>query len=385
MGEADAANSAREPARWGEARRAPPAEGGRERHPLIDERRLARRVGAGILIFALVAAVALMLLAGVTLAPGFVLHVDFERIANLKPGAKVMMCGREVGEIVAIRFAPKGSFLQPKKPSADEPEEPRLTLDLWMRYRYQKNIHRNSELFVNSAGLLGDQYLEVGAPPGEPGPVVKWGEHVRGIDPPRIDRLLQSTHRTLQVTTAYLRELKPFTDEIAAAIKHLGEIQKEAGLDEARLEETRTRIVATIEEGQQAWAAIQQGTHRGADLKALREELGQLGDRLGDDFRLLGKKLDVVMARLESAQDVWSPERRARITRAFATLRRVVELAEKIARDGRAIVAMVERGEGNIGAFRQDLELWDDFHYVHKMLKDRPWSVIVKPRKPVPE
>jgi hypothetical protein len=214
---------------------------------------------------------------------------------------------------------------------------------------------------------------------------VRWGEHVRGVDPPRIDRLLQSTHRTLQVTTSYLRELKPFTDELMAAFKHLGEIQREAGLDEKRLEEMRARVETTITEGQAAWAALQQGTHQGADLKALREEFGRFGDRLGDDLRALGRKVDVVIARLEGAKDLWSPARREQLARAFATLRRVLDLAEKIARDGRAIVAMVERGEGNIGAFRQDLELWDDFHYVHKMLKDRPWSVIVKPRKPKPE
>ncbi|MBI5481340.1 MAG: MCE family protein [Deltaproteobacteria bacterium] len=350
-----------------------------------DEGRLARRVGAGILVFALAAAVLTMLLSGVTLAPGFILHVDFERIANLKPGAKVMMCGRQVGEIVAVRLAPKGTFLQKKRQAADEPEEARLTLDLWLRWRYQRYIHRNSEFFVNSAGLLGDQYLEVGAPRGEPGPTVKWGEHIRGIDPPRLDRLLQKTYGSLQVVTTVIRELKPFTAEITAAVQHLTEIQREAGIDGARLDETRARIEATINEGQAAWAALQQGTHRGADLRALQEELGRLGDRLGDDLRLLGRKLDLLMARLEGAKDIWSPERRARITRAFATLRRVVDLAEKIARDGRAIVAMVERGEGNVGAFSQDQELWDDFHYVHKVLKDRPWSLIVKPRRPVRE
>jgi len=350
-----------------------------------DDRRLARRVGAGLLIFGLVAAVVTMLLSGVTVAPGFILHVDFERIANLKAGAKVMMCGREVGEVVAVRLAPKGTFLQKKKASPDEPEEARLTLDLWVRWRYQKYIHRNSEFFVNSAGLLGDQYLEVGAPRGEPGPTVKWGEHVRGVDPPRIDRLLQKTYGSLQEVTTYLREIKPFTAEITAAVQHLREIQREAGIDQLRLEETRARIEATIDEGQAAWAAIQQGTNKGADLRALQEELGKIGDRLGDDLRLLGRKLDVLMARLEGAKDIWSPERRQRIARAFATLRRVVDLAEKLARDGRAIVAMIERGEGNVGAFRQDKELWDDFHYVHKVLKDRPWSLIAKPRKPARE
>jgi ABC-type transporter Mla subunit MlaD len=350
-----------------------------------DESRLARRVGAGILVFALVAAVVVMLLSGVTLAPGFVLHVDFERIANLKPGAKVMMCGREVGEIVGVRLAPKGSFLQQRPQSLDEPEEPRLTLDLWVRWRYQKHIHRNSEFFVNSVGLLGDQYLEVGAPKGEPGPTVRWGEHVRGIDPPRIDRLLQKTYGSLQVVTQYLTEAKPLVEELTTAFKHLGELQREAGLDEARLEATRARVAATIDEGQAAWATIKQGTHDGADLKALQEQFGRIGDRLGDDLRLLGRKLDLLMERLESARDLWSPERRARIERAFTTLRRVVSLAERIARDGRAIVALVERGEGNIGAFRRDRELWDDFHHVHKLLKDRPWSVIVKPRNPARE
>jgi ABC-type transporter Mla subunit MlaD len=350
-----------------------------------DERRLARRVGAGILCFALVAAVATMLLSGVTLAPGFILHVDYERIGNLKPGAKVMMCGQEVGEILAIHLAPKGSFLQKKAESPDEPEEPRLTLDLWLRWRFRKYIHVNSELFVNSVGLLGEQYLEIGAPRGEPGPTVRWGQHLRGVDPPRIDRLLQQVHRNLKAVTALIREIRPFTEEIAAAFRHLGEIQREAGLDAARLAATRRRVDATITEGQAAWRDLERSTHRGADLRALRDELDALGGRVGDDLRLLGERLDVVLARLEGAQDLWAPDRRRRIRGAVARFRHAVALLERLVRDGRAIAALVARGEGNVGAFLKDKELWDDFHYVHKILKSRPWELIVKPRRPVRE
>ena len=346
---------------------------------LVGER-TARRVGAGILCLGLVLAVATMLLAGYSVAPGFILHVDFERISNLKPGGKVMMCGRDVGEIVGIRLAPRASFLQRRDPA--EPEEARLTLDLWLRLKYQKHIHRNSEFFVNQLGLLGEQYLEIGAPRGEPGPTVSWGDHLRGVDPPRVDRLLAQTHRTLQSVTELLRELRPFGREIVQALEALRAVGRAAGLDGPAALQLVERVAATIDEGRALYATLEHGTNKGADLTALREELGRLGDRVGDDLRLIGRQLDRVMARLESAKEIWAPERRARVERAFTTLKRVVAIGEALARDARAIIAMVERGDGTVGGFMHDRELWDDFHYVHKVLKDKPWSVIVKPRRP---
>jgi hypothetical protein len=347
--------------------------------------RIARRVGAGILIAGLVGAVATMLLSGHNIAPGFILHVDFERIANLRVGSRVMMCGREVGEVVAVRFAPKASFLQKKAAAPGEPEEPRLTLDLWLRWQYQSSIHRNSELFVNQTGILGEQYLEIGAPRGAPGPTVAWGDRLRGADPPRLDRMLQQAHRTLQMVTTVMRELKPMQREIAAALDHVRAIAKEAGIDATRTRVLYHRVVATIDEGRAVYAALQQGTHNGADVKALRADFERLGDRVGDDLRVIGREIDRVMARLDAAKDLWSPARRARLTKAIATLRRVVTVGEQLARDTRAIIAMVERGEGTVGAFMKDQELWDDFHAIHRILKDKSWSTVIRPSKPVRE
>jgi phospholipid/cholesterol/gamma-HCH transport system substrate-binding protein len=342
---------------------------------------MARRVGGGVLALVLVGIVATLILSGYTLAPGFLLHADFERIGTLRPGAKVKMGGRAVGEIIAIRLAPKASFLQ-KKATADGPEEPRLTLDLWLRLTYRKNIHRNSEFFINQVGVLGEQYLEIGPPRGEPGPVVANGEHVRGADPPRMDRMLRQGYDVLQATTTLMRELKPLGRELSSAADHLREIARQAGIDPERTRVIADRVAATIEDSRTIYLAYEQGTHSGADLKAIRADFGRLGDRVGDDLKLIGRELDRIMDRLEAAKDLWSPARRARLTRAFETLQRVVTIGERIARDARAMIAMVERGEGTIGAFMHDRELWDDFHAMHKLMKDKPWSTVVRPPKP---
>ena len=48
----------------------------------------------------------------------------------------------------------------------------------------------------------------------------------------------------------------------------------------------------------------------------------------------------------------------------------------------RALVAAVERGEGTIGGIMSDVELFDDLHETHRILKSQPWTFILKPNGP---
>ncbi len=352
---------------------------------MLADPRLCRRVGAAVLLLAIGAAVAVLLLSGRSLSPGFIVHVDFERIGNLKPGSKVLMCGRQVGEIVGVRLAPKGSFLQRKATAPGEPEEPRLTVDLWLRWRYQKHIHRNSEFFVNQLGLLGEQYLEIGAPQGEPAGAVAWGMHVRGADPPRIDRLLSEVHDTISALVDLLRYARPLGAEIKTTVDDVQEIHRTAGLGRPETKELIDRSLALIEDTRALGVAIDRGTHRGKDIRELRDQFQRLTSRFGNDLRVIGRKLDVLMARLDQASDLWSPSRRQRIHQTLQTFRRAISSLERLTRDADAVLALLSRGEGTVGGFMNDRELWDDLHYVHKVLKDQPWSLIVKPRHPTRE
>ena len=50
-----------------------------------------------------------------------------------------------------------------------------------------------------------------------------------------------------------------------------------------------------------------------------------------------------------------------------------------------AIVRAIERGQGTIGGFLVDKEVFDDLHDTHRIIKSQPWSLIMKSgkRRPV--
>jgi hypothetical protein len=347
---------------------------------VLAEPRTTRRVGAAVVVLGIVAAAATVWLSGANLWPGFALHVEFERIGNLKSGSKVRMCGREIGEVTAVRLTPARRGQGRAAWAAGEPEEPRLTLDLWLRRAHRASVARNSEFFVGQEGLIGEQHLEIGAPPGDPAPPVEDGMQLRGIDPPRIDRVLGQTHRLLVALTGLLDEARPLGDEILGTARDLSAATAATAAPDPLT--IYRRVLEASNEARAAYRTAMQGTNSGADLRALRMSVGELSRRLQGDLHTLGEGIDLIARRLEEARDLWSPERRARLGRALETLRHVVALAHEIARDADAVLARVERGEGTVGGFLHDRELWDDLHATHKLLKDRPWTLILKPSPP---
>src|SRR5437016_2839582 len=137
---------------------------------MFDER-LSERVGLVLLATLAVAGALLLVLSGRTLAAVHEYHVLFGHIGGLKTGATVRLSGQQVGQVKAITFAPGGA----------------LRVEVWVKRRYRPFVHTNCEFYVGTGPtLLGEPSLEIGPPPGEPGPELSPGATVRGIDPPRL-------------------------------------------------------------------------------------------------------------------------------------------------------------------------------------------------------
>ena len=62
----------------------------------------------------------------------------------------------------------------------------------------------------------------------------------------------------------------------------------------------------------------------------------------------------------------------------------MAKTGDRIAADTGALSAAVARGEGSIGGFLTDKELWDDLHETHRLLKWKGWRLMVKTPKNEP-
>jgi len=106
----------------------------------------------GLFVFGGVILLALLILnfsRGVTLfSRTYTLRVILPNAAGLKPTADVMMAGYTIGKVLTMEL---------------EPDE--KSVDVAVRILSQYKIRKDAKFHVDALGFLGDQYIEVAAPP----------------------------------------------------------------------------------------------------------------------------------------------------------------------------------------------------------------------------
>src|SRR5262245_60929833 len=122
--------------------------------PMARERGLEWKVG--VLVIASLALLAgfLILLGNVSFAHGWRFFVDFDFSGNIQAGAPVKVSGIRVGKVEAVDFW--GGEVDPKVGRRVQ-----VRLRVWVEDRAKNAIRQDAEFFVNTAGVLGEQYLEV--------------------------------------------------------------------------------------------------------------------------------------------------------------------------------------------------------------------------------
>ncbi len=109
------------------------------------------------------------------------LTIAYNFAGGIEVGSPVRVMGIKVGKVKAIHFDP--SFKMPNG------EEVKLKVDISIKKEAWKTIRKDSQFFINLAGVIGEKYLEVSPGSLESG-IFEPNEIVRGVDPPRIDQLI---------------------------------------------------------------------------------------------------------------------------------------------------------------------------------------------------
>jgi hypothetical protein len=332
------------------------------------EDRLHTRVGA-VLLVGIAAAIAFVLaIQGRHLRPGMRVSIVLQRIGTLHEGDGVVLAGREIGTIESIRLAPRTSPPAGHGPddchkdlTAGLEESTYAVLELWIDRRYTAMLRTDDDFFLNQPGVLGEPYLEVGAPLDRPAdapecPRLAGGDVLRGIDPPRLDRLLAKSFENMQITLELFKNGLPEIDSLSASIHSLrqtidglpplGPVMDGAG---TLAKEVRALPAVPSLPPLTGLKAMQDDvTAIRAKLDPLSAALAALGPRAGR-FADLGPAID-------RARDL--------VAEGQATLAAAQEIADGLA-----------AGKGTLGAFLHDDELGDDLKAASKALKQQPWRV----------
>jgi phospholipid/cholesterol/gamma-HCH transport system substrate-binding protein len=88
--------------------------------------------------------------------PQFQMTVLFDKVGGLSEGAPVRLSGVNVGSVENIDFL------------SEEVKERGIRVTLAILKRYERQVRRSTEIAVQTEGVLGAKYIEIGRKPGDP-------------------------------------------------------------------------------------------------------------------------------------------------------------------------------------------------------------------------
>jgi phospholipid/cholesterol/gamma-HCH transport system substrate-binding protein len=336
------------------------------------DRGLEFKVGLLIAVAAAIFAGFIILLGNFSLRSGFTFYVDYEFSGNIQPGAPVKVSGIKVGKVKEVEFL--GGKLD-----QTTGRRVQVRLEVWVEDRVKDTMRQDAELFINTAGVLGEQYLEIVPGDDYDQPAVEPGAILRGIDPPRTDLIVARLYTVLDQLSRVLTEDRDFIDKLlknsASAVAELDQL----------LRDNREQLAGLIVSAD----------HLAGEAAVT---LGKVNTGLGDG-RVLGRTLghaDELLTTANSSLSGLTPPARAllgdatRVTGLITEQRldKVVAVADgAVAAAGKAgglidnvdgLVGDLRAGKGTAGALLAREDIYADLREMIRDLKRNPWKFFWK-------
>lgn len=327
---------------------------------MLTSRRLQLAVG-GVISTSLV--VGLVALGNRPLGRGFVAHVDFDYVDALQEGADVRISALRVGRVLSVRHGVNVTAGEP-------PLAGSVRVDVWLHRDLAHLVRKSSVFYVNSKGVIGERYLEVGPPPGAsaPVPALAQGDVVRGVDFPKLDRMLQFGFENLRAMIGLAAELRPEIHALGRGTARLRERLRQ-DLPDSRLDALLGNLDATLDDAR----ALQVELERAGGL-ALARRAGSAVLRAVDRSRAGLVSLRPVHLPGEIPVE-WGEE----LGKAVGRLAAALEQARNVGDRARRLLALVRGGKGTVGRILADPELADEIKETHRILKNNPWKALGRP------
>lgn len=113
------------------------------------------------------------------------LNLAYNYAGGIEVGSPIRVMGIKVGKVKSIDFKP-----DQKMPNG---EEVKLLVRISIKKKAWKTIRKDSQFFINLAGVIGEKFIEV-SPGSTDQEEFTPGDLVRGEDPPRVDQLISQSY-----------------------------------------------------------------------------------------------------------------------------------------------------------------------------------------------
>jgi phospholipid/cholesterol/gamma-HCH transport system substrate-binding protein len=329
---------------------------------------LEARVGLLVLVAGVLLSVFLFLLSGVRVGGGWDVYVDFGNPGAVQGGAPVRIGGIKVGRVEDVRYLGGGL----------DPRTGRRAL-VRMRLRIDDDVkptlHDDALFYVTAQGVLGEQFIAIDPGTGER-PLLREGAIVHGVDPPRLDLALSLGYELLQ---AVVDGIRTHREELGDLISGLIELVRGLATlfhgNQARIEHILANLETATEEASQLATGVRTQYIDSAQVHRIVTNLDRTLAAVSRDVEPLMRDVRTTTQHADQVLGTIGPDEQAHLRSAIARADALTEEAQGTLDDAHAIVAHVRRGEGTVGAFLMDEEVYDDVAELVRDLKHSPWKL----------
>lgn len=337
----------------------------------MKDRELEFKVGLLIVGALVILGTFFFVLGNFSVGSGYHVYVDYNFTGNIQPGASVKVSGIKVGKVEDIQFL--GGQLDTKTGRRVQ-----VRLKVWVEDRVKETLRENAEFFVNTAGVLGEQYLEI-VPGSYDRPALPAGSTVVGVDPPRTDLIVARLYEFLESVTSLLHDQKDAIRELltngAAAIREVNVLLAENRQEIGKLIVTADKLAS---EGALVLADVRKGL---GDPTIIARTIQDADLLLAGGHRAVSELVPRATKLLDEGVRITGIITEDRVDKAIDAADSLVVVLNKSGTLVDHVVAVIQdlrAGKGTAGKLLAREELYADLKEMVVDLKRNPWKLIWK-------
>ncbi|HVK88319.1 MAG TPA: MlaD family protein [Kofleriaceae bacterium] len=339
------------------------------------ERGLEFKVGLLILISSAILVAFIFVLGNFSLRSGFTLQLDYDYIGSLQKGAPVKVSGIKVGKIQDVEFY--GGKIDP---TINQRVQVRVTV--WVENRVKDAIRSDAEFFINTAGVLGEQYLEIvpgkdwDKPGVEPGAII---HDARVKNPPRTDLVVARLFEVLDGVSSVLRDdrdaIKHLLSNGASAVAEVNQLLVE---NRKPLGELIVSAGELAREGKVTLGKVNAGLGDGRQLASMLTNADRTLAAARSSLETLTPGAAALMTDATRVTGMLTEQRLASIDKAVDSAGSAAGRAGALLDNANGMVTDLRAGKGSVGSLLSRDELYSDLRELIRDLKRNPWKLFWK-------
>jgi phospholipid/cholesterol/gamma-HCH transport system substrate-binding protein len=340
------------------------------------ERGLEFKVGILILVASAILVGFLFILGNFSLRSGFTIYVDYDYVGSLQPGAPVKLSGIKVGKVAAVEL-----FGGKEDPAIGKRVQVRVTA--WVEDRVRASIRGDAEFFINTAGVLGEQYLEIVPgkdwehPPITPETIVHDDHFVH--DPPRTDLVVARLYEVLDGVSSVLRDdrdaIKHLLANGASAVAEVNQLLVD---NRAQLGELLGGATALAKEGKTTLARLNAGLGDGRPVASLVASADAALVTARSSLQTLTPGAAALLTDATRVTGMITEQRLGGVDHAIDNAATAAGRAGVLLDNANGVVVDLRAGKGTAGALLSRDELYSDLRELIRDLKRNPWKFFWK-------